>query len=81
MGAELPVGWIISGIGAVVTALSGAVTVLWRNHVKDKERVEKKLDECESQHEESTQQLIGLSSEVGELRGKVGTLEEMFRDR
>ena len=36
--ADVPIEWVIAGMVSIITVLSTAVTVLWRNHLATDER-------------------------------------------
>lgn len=57
-------------IPAIIT-LATAIGFMYRQGIDRLKRTEKKWDECEIKHGETTQKLIDLSIEVGELRGRV----------
>lgn len=61
-----------------IVALAGVIGALWRHQVKQQERTQKKLDDCQEAHHETTKELVGLSGRVGHLEGKLeGRIEGM----
>lgn len=44
----MPVEWVIAGMGAIISTLSAAVLILWRNHLAADERERKRADEANS---------------------------------
>ena len=77
----ISIAQILTLIGAVVSALATAVGFLFKSlHSSMKAgetRLQEKLDQCEVKHEESNDKLLEVSTEMGELRGKIAGLEGM----
>jgi len=67
--------WVQTAIIAAGTSLSGAVAVLWRSQVTTQRRTEEKLDDCEEKHETTLATVIELTTQIGDLREKVGRLD------
>lgn len=52
----MPIEWIVTGMGAIIATLSGAVALLWRNHLAADARERKRSDALEKRVAE----LIGI---------------------
>lgn len=63
--------------GAVCTTLVGAIGVLWKEHRTSKSLSEKRHQQCEDQHATTRGDLLQVTREVGELKGRVGLAEEL----
>jgi hypothetical protein len=57
-------------IYTLVTALVGAVTVLWRIVIK-------RANDCEAKHEKTSGELLQVTKEVGELKGRIHLAEKI----
>jgi hypothetical protein len=44
----VPTEWVIAGMGTIITVLSGAVALLWRNHLAADERERKRTEVAEA---------------------------------
>lgn len=81
LGTSLPTGveWPV-----ILTALTGAITALWRHLVVRQASIEKrlvgKLDKCEEEHKEKNNQIIGLTERVARVEGRYETIERMHRE-
>lgn len=60
--------------------LGGVVAMFWRIIAKHHNHTEEKLEACEVQHKETTDTLILLKGEVGELKGRQDGIEKMSAD-
>ena len=63
--------------GGICTALVGAVGVLWKEHRASKALSEERHQKCEDQHTETRGDLLNVTREVGELKGRVGVAEQL----
>ena len=63
-------GQLIALITTVGGGLSAAVVVLWRI-------VLRRAEDCEKKHEQTSKELLEVSKEVGELKGRVSLAEEL----
>jgi len=52
------------------TALVGAITILWRVVIK-------RANDCERKHEKTSNDLLIVTKEVGELKGKISIAESL----
>jgi len=52
------------------TALVGAITILWRVVIK-------RANDCERKHEKTSSDLLAVTKEVGELKGKISIAENL----
>jgi len=52
------------------TALVGAITILWRVVIK-------RANDCERKHEKTSSDLLAVTKEVGELKGKISIAESL----
>lgn len=71
-------GWLVAAIGAAVTVLGGlgtAFVTLWQHVKGNTERLERKLDHCETQHEGANRTMLDLSVKVAKLEGRTETAE------
>lgn len=73
---------ILTILAAIGTAVSGAIFTLWQTLGKQakelsSQRTEFKdrADKCEAKHELTQTQLLEVTREVGELKGKVNVAE------
>lgn len=57
-------------IYAIGASLVGAVATLWRIVIK-------RATECERKHESTQNQLLGVTEELGELKGRVSIAEQI----
>jgi|DEB0MinimDraft_6_1074348.scaffolds.fasta_scaffold08796_6 hypothetical protein len=55
---------------ALGTALVGAITILWRVVIK-------RANDCERKHEKTSGDLLIVTKEVGELKGKISIAENL----
>ena len=55
---------------ALGTGLVGAITILWRVVIK-------RANDCESKHEKTSGDLLIVTKEVGELKGKISIAENL----
>ena len=62
---EISPAEIIAGLGV----MSGVIVMLWTQLNKRWIKVEKALDHCEQQHEETEKVLLRLTGDVGRLQG------------
>lgn len=56
----MPVEWVVAGLVAVISALSGAVTLLWRKHLADDARRDVEIEAWKAI-------AVSSSGSVGEL--------------
>lgn len=63
--------------GAVCTTLVAAVGSLWKDHRDSKKRSEENHLRCEEQHHSTRAELLNVTREVGELKGKVHIAQEI----
>ena len=61
---------IVPIMAAATTGLTGAVAALWKHHIKQSDKIEKR-------HYEALDKITQLNSEVGELRGRVHVAEQI----
>lgn len=61
---------IVPIMAAATTGLTGAVAALWKHQVNQSNKIEKR-------HYEALDHINKLSSEVGELRGRIHIAEEL----
>ena len=61
---------IVPIMAAATTGLTGAVAALWKHQVNQSDKIEKR-------HYEALDHINKLSSEVGELRGRIHIAEEL----
>ena len=52
------------------TALVGAIGILWRVVIK-------RANDCERKHEKTSSDLLAVTKEVGELKGKISIAESL----
>lgn len=52
------------------TALVGAIGILWRVVIK-------RANDCERKHEKTSSDLLNVTKEVGELKGKISIAESL----
>ena len=75
---------LYTGIMAVLTAMTGAITVMWRvltaNQKESERRLIVQLDKCESEHQIKDQWAKEISLKVGELQGTVKSRETVKQD-
>jgi len=64
---------LLSALGT----LSGVVLHLWKKLAAVTEDLEKKLEHCETQHDVANKQILGLSVELAEIKGKTSTMTEL----
>ena len=61
-------------LGVIFTALCAVIGTLWKvlntQSINVEKRLTTKLDQCELKHEDVTNTLLKMASEVGELRGR-----------
>lgn len=60
---------IIAAMGSVAAGLGTAINVVYQRSVSRTDRLEQKLDECESKHETATKDLQKQSERIGRLEG------------
>lgn len=81
LGNSLPTGveWPV-----ILTALTGAITALWRHLVVRQASIEKrlvgKLDKCEDEHKEKDTKILNLTERVARVEGRYETIERMHRE-
>ncbi len=61
--------------GPTIAAFTTAIVYLWRNVQASSARTQQKLDDCEHQHDEATEQIRLLSVRVGNLEGQLGAYQ------
>lgn len=75
---------LYTGIMTVMTAMAGAITVMWRvltsNQKESEKRLVVQLDKCESEHKIKDQWAKEISMKVGELQGTVKSRETVKQD-
>jgi len=75
---------LYTGIMTVMTAMAGAITVMWRvltsNQKESEKRLVVQLDKCESEHQIKDQWAKEISMKVGELQGTVKSRETVKQD-
>ena len=65
---------IVTDVG---TALTGAIASLWKALNKQTAELKQRSEKCERKHEETQCQLLEVTREVGELKGRVATEERV----
>ena len=60
---------------AIVGTLAVAIVVLWRRHEANTKDLRQALNKCDEKHDQAIDNVVKLSSEVGELRGRIGGVE------
>jgi len=63
--------------GTICTTLVAAVGALWKDHRDSKKRSEENHLRCEEQHQSTRSELLTVTREVGELKGKVHIAQEI----
>ena len=75
---------LYTGIMAVLTAMTGAITVMWRvltaNQKESERRLIVQLDKCENEHKAKDEWAKEISMKVGELQGTVKSREVVKED-
>ena len=72
-----PLVTIVSG---AVATLSGVVVFLWRQITTNYQKTETKLDLCEQTHYKTQELIVGLTREVGELKGRQQGIDELAKE-
>lgn len=72
-----PLVTIVSG---AVATLSGVVVFLWRQITTNYQKTETKLDLCEQTHNKTQELIVGLTREVGELKGRQQGIDELAKE-
>lgn len=62
--------WMLGVLASAIAALAGALAYVWRMFVS-------RWNDCEKGHAETNERLIKVSTEVGELRGKIEVLQHL----
>lgn len=60
-----------------IVALSGVITVLWKQTTDRQTKTEEKLVQCEEQHVQHNTRMIHLSEKIGKLEGRQAGIEEL----
>lgn len=68
---------ILTALGAAGTTLTGAIVALWQVVNKQANEFKKRADDCEEKHETTSKKLLHVTSEVGELRGRIHMAEKV----
>jgi hypothetical protein len=68
---------LTSALLAAIGTLAGVVVHLWRKQVADTKALEMKLANCEKQHDAANSQLLTISTQMGELKGKSEIVNEL----
>ena len=71
-------GWILAGVGAIVSTLAGVITMFYRTQISDYkthatelkieiDKFQKRADQCEKDHTESKVRIAVLESRLAEV--------------
>ena len=75
---------LYGGVKTVLTAMAGAITVMWRvltaNQKESEKRLVAQLDKCEREHTAKDKWAQEISLKVGELQGTVKSREVVKED-
>lgn len=77
-GTDSFVNWVLAGVATLLGAAATAIASLWkvnesRNSVEIAE-LKSQLQECEGKHQSAQEQILALSVQVAELRGKLNLM-------
>lgn len=70
------VSWALAGLASVI---GGLFRLVIKKNADTETKLNKKWEECEARHEKSNQTVIRLSSELGELKGTVSTMDQQHQ--
>lgn len=67
---------VLGMLVAAITAMASVVTFLYRQIMAAQTEMKTRLDNCSAHHEEANKQILALSVEMAEIKGKQTGIKE-----